>query len=201
MGKGNRPPATSGSGQLGDGAPARVEPAVPETEQVPGGATADSGEPPDNEVAAASAPSTEDRVRDAVTKLAGEEGGWVSLVDIRKALGDVDADELNRALREMSSTNPNVQLVPEDNRKALQPEDHAAAVEIGGDDQHFISIARPRDTAAKDRVQAAGIGNASDDDLAQALRDPLIPSQTYDEIRAEQKRRTQRMPSDKAAEV
>lgn len=34
LGKGSRASATSGSGQLGDGGPARVESAVPETEQV-----------------------------------------------------------------------------------------------------------------------------------------------------------------------
>jgi hypothetical protein len=137
----------------------------------------------------ASAGSTEDRVRDAVAKLARAEGEWVGLADLREALGDVDHDEVTRVLRDMNRDDPNVHFVPEDNRKALTDEDHAAAVEIGGDDQHVMRIERPRDTSAKDRVQAAGVGNATDDDLAQALRDPLIPSRTYDEIRAEQKRR------------
>ncbi|SEF30140.1 hypothetical protein SAMN05421837_10526 [Amycolatopsis pretoriensis] len=133
--------------------------------------------------------STADRVRDAVAKLARAEGEWVSLVDLRKALGDVDHDEVTRVLREMNRNDPAVHFVPEDNRKALREEDHAAAIEIGGDAQHVMRIERPRDTSAKDRVQAAGIGNASADDLTAALRDPLIPSQTYDAIRAEQKRR------------
>ncbi|WP_328447422.1 hypothetical protein [Amycolatopsis sp. NBC_00438] len=132
---------------------------------------------------------TEDRVRDAVAKMAREEGEWVGLVELRKALGDVDHDELTRVLRDMNRNNPNVHFVPEDNRKALTDTDHAAAIEIGGDAQHFVRIERPRDTSAKDRVQAAGLRNATADDLAQALRDPLIPSRTYDEIRGEQKRR------------
>ncbi|SFW11565.1 hypothetical protein [Amycolatopsis australiensis] len=142
--------------------------------------------------------STEDRVRDAVAKLATEDGGWVGLVDVRKALPDVDHDEVSRVLRDMSRTDLNVHLVPEDNRKALAPEDHAAAVTVGGEEQHVISIERPRDPAAKDRVQAAGIGNATDDDLALALRDPLLSTRTHDEIRAEQKRRASRPHEDVA---
>ncbi|MGW4058667.1 hypothetical protein ACWEGE_10310 [Amycolatopsis sp. NPDC004747] len=132
---------------------------------------------------------TEDRIRDAVAKLAREEGGWVGFVELRKMLGNVDHDEVSRALREMARANPNVHLTMEDNRKALKQEHHDAAVHYSGEPQHYIAIERPRDPGAKDRVQAAGIGNANADDLAQALRDPLISSQTYDEIRAEQKRR------------
>ncbi|WP_410640677.1 hypothetical protein [Amycolatopsis sp. lyj-346] len=132
--------------------------------------------------------STEARVRDAVSKLAAE-GAWVGLAELRRELGDVDHTEVTRVLRDMNRNDPNVHMVPEDNLKALRAEDHAAAVHIGGDDQHVMRIERPRDTSAKDRVQTAGVGNASADDLAQALRDPLIPSRTYDEIRAEQKRR------------
>ncbi|RSD20103.1 hypothetical protein [Amycolatopsis eburnea] len=135
------------------------------------------------------ASSTQDRIRDAVAKLAREEGGWVGLVDLRKMLGDVDHDEVSRTLREMARTNPNVHLTMEDNRKALTDEDHAAAVDYSGEPQHLICIEKPRDNSAKDRVQAAGVGNASADDLAAALRDPLTPSQIYDAIRAEQKRR------------
>jgi hypothetical protein len=133
--------------------------------------------------------STEDRVRDAVAKLAKAEGEWVGLVDLRKALGDLDHDEVTRVLRDMNRTDPTVHFVPEDNRKALTDADHAAAIEIGGDAQHVMRIERPPDPSAKDRVQAAGVGNASADDLAQALRDPQTPTWTYDEIRAEQKRR------------
>lgn len=132
--------------------------------------------------------STEHRVRDAVAKLAAQ-GEWVGIVDVRKALRDVDHDEVTRVLLDMNRNDPNVHMVPEDNRKALTDKDHAAAVEIGGDAQHAMRIERPRDTSAKDRVQTSGVGNASADDLAQALRDPLTPSRTYDEIRAEQKLR------------
>ncbi|MFJ9787828.1 hypothetical protein ACIRSS_50215 [Amycolatopsis sp. NPDC101161] len=133
--------------------------------------------------------STENRIRDAVAKLARYEGGWVGLVDLRRMLGDVDHDEVSRALRDMARANPNVHLQMEDNRKALTDADHAAAVDYSGEPQHLIAIEKPRDAGAKDRVQAAGVGNASADDLAEALRDPLTPTQTYDAIRAEQKRR------------
>ncbi|WP_328645217.1 hypothetical protein OHS58_34090 [Amycolatopsis sp. NBC_00348] len=178
------PPASTNSGQFAGELTTPHEPTAAEESMPKSEPQASKPEP-----AGTSSGSTEGRVRDAVVKLAKEEGEWVGLVDLRKALGDVDHDELTRVLRDMNRDDPNVHFVPEDNRKALTDEDHAAAVEIGGDAQHIMRIERPRDTSAKDRVQTAGVGNASPDDLAQALRDPLTPSRTYDEIRAEQKRR------------
>ncbi|WP_158263102.1 hypothetical protein [Amycolatopsis sp. CA-128772] len=174
------PPPDAGSfaGQLPTPTPAEKPMAKP-----------DEPKPSKPEPSSTPTGSTEERIRDAVAKLATADGEWVGLVELRKALGDVDHDEVTRVLREMNRNNPNIDFVPEDNRKALTDVDHAAAIEIGGDAQHFVRIERPRDTSAKDRVQAAGIGNASADDLAQALRDPLISSRAYDEIRAEQKRR------------
>ncbi|MEU8631393.1 hypothetical protein AB0C38_04430 [Amycolatopsis sp. NPDC048633] len=133
--------------------------------------------------------STADRVRDAVAKLNKAPGEWTSFIDIRKALGDVDHEEFSQAVRELARTNPHVFLIPEDNRKALRQVDHDAAVDYSGEPQHYIAIEKPREAAAKDRVQAAGLSDATPDDLAQALRDPLTSSQLYDQIRAEQKRR------------
>ncbi|UOZ09362.1 hypothetical protein [Amycolatopsis sp. WQ 127309] len=190
---GTPPPAPNVVGTFAGQLPATPEPTAP-------GKPMPKPEPQPSKPEPADAPSgsTEDRVRDAVAKLAAQ-GEWVGIVDVRKALRDVDHDEVTRVLLDMNRNDPNVHMVPEDNRKALTDEDHAAAIEIGGDAQHAMRIERPRDTSAKDRVQAAGVGNASADDLAQALRDPLTPSRTYDEIRAEQKRREQRVVTSPAS--
>lgn len=102
--------------------------------------TPEEPKPSTSEPASTPTESTTDRVRAAVTKLAREKGGWVGLVDLRKALGDVDHDELTQVPRDMNRADPNVHFVPEDNRKALTAEDHAAALEIGGDNQHLIRI-------------------------------------------------------------
>ncbi|MFI6026365.1 hypothetical protein [Amycolatopsis magusensis] len=135
--------------------------------------------------------SIEDRVRDTVRELARKSGDWVGIVDVRKALGDVDHAELSRALKDMERNNPNVHLAPEDNRKALTEEDHAAAINLGGDAQHVIQIQPERDAGALGRVQAAGFTNATDNDLEQARLDIHTPTEIYDQIRAEQKRRQQ----------
>ncbi|WP_326945770.1 DNA-binding protein [Amycolatopsis sp. NBC_01307] len=184
---GTPPPAPNVVGTFAGQLPATPEPTAPEKPM-----PKPEPQPSKPEPADAPSGSTEDRVRDAVAKLAAQ-GEWVGIIDVRKALGDVDHDEVSRALKELARTNPNVHLVPEDNRKALTSEDHAAAVDYSGESQHLIAIEQPRDTSAKDRVQTAGVGNATDDDLAQVLRDPLTPSRTYDEIRAEQKRREQQV--------
>jgi hypothetical protein len=182
------PAAPTNSGQIAGELTTPTAPTAPE-EPMP---KPDEPKPSTPEPAGTPSGPTEDRVRDAVAKLAAQ-GEWVGIVNVRKALGDVDHDEVTRVLLEMNRNDPNVHMVPEDNRKALTDEDHAAAIEIGGDAQHVMRIERPRDTSAKNRVQTAGVGNASADDLAQALRDPLTPSRTYDEIRAEQKRREQQV--------
>ncbi|WP_372671286.1 hypothetical protein [Amycolatopsis kentuckyensis] len=182
---GTPPPPPNVAGTFAGQLPSPPEPTAPE-KPMP---TPEEPKPSTPEPASTPTGSTADRVRDVVAKL-GKNGQWAAgIVDIRKALGDVDHAELSRVLTDMARTDPNVHLLPEDNRKALTQEDHDAAVDYSGEAQHIVVIERPRDTSAKDRVQDAGVGNASADDLAAALRDPLISSRTYDEIRAEQKRR------------
>ncbi|QWF80461.1 hypothetical protein [Amycolatopsis sp. CA-230715] len=138
--------------------------------------------------AAPSAGSTDQRIRDAVRELAGT-SGWAGLADVRKALGDVDPGEVTRVLRDMQRDDPNVHVAPESNRKVLTDEDHAAAVQVGGLDQHLICITPPRDDAAPDRLRAVGMRNATDAELEAARLIPTISSDFYDEIRAEQRRR------------
>ena len=98
----------------------------------------------DAAVAAGTTGPTDQRIRAAVDSIAP--GGYVGLVDLREALGDVDHAEFTRVIREMSHSDPNVFLVPEDNRKALRDIDHAAAVRLGGEDNHLILIEHRRGT-------------------------------------------------------
>jgi hypothetical protein len=81
----------------------------------------------------------ESRIRVAYRKLAPSPNEWVGLVDLRPMLGDAPRKAVDAVLKDLSSTNQ-VELVPESNRKALTAADHAAAIRIGGDDNHLISI-------------------------------------------------------------
>lgn len=81
----------------------------------------------------------EQRIRTAYGKLAKSPRAWVGLADLRPLLGDAPTDKVDAVLKELSRTGQ-VHLVPESNRKALTAADHAAAVRIGGEDNHLISI-------------------------------------------------------------
>ncbi|CAM3803351.1 hypothetical protein KIPE111705_25795 [Kibdelosporangium persicum] len=81
----------------------------------------------------------EQKIRLAYRKLAASPQAWVGLADLRPLLGDVPTDEVDAALKEMSRSGQ-AHLVPEPNRKTLDAADHAAAVRIGGEDNHLISI-------------------------------------------------------------
>ncbi|WP_328648573.1 hypothetical protein OHS58_14535 [Amycolatopsis sp. NBC_00348] len=86
-------------------------------------------------------PESEDlegRIRIAYRELVREPRGWVGLVDLRPKLG-APADEVDAVLKELSRTGQ-AHLVPEDNRKVLNAADHEAAIRIGGEDNHLLSI-------------------------------------------------------------
>ncbi|VVJ18884.1 Uncharacterised protein [Amycolatopsis camponoti] len=80
----------------------------------------------------------EERIRAAYRELVREPRGWVGLVDLRPKLG-APAAEVDAVLKELSRAGK-VHLVPEDNRKALTAADHEAAIRIGGEDNHLLSI-------------------------------------------------------------
>ncbi len=80
----------------------------------------------------------EERIRVAYRELVREPRGWVGLVDLRPKLG-APAAEVDALLKKLSSAGK-VHLVPEDNRKALTAADHEAAIRIGGEDNHLLSI-------------------------------------------------------------
>jgi hypothetical protein len=86
-------------------------------------------------------PESEDlegRIRIAYRELVKEPRGWVGLVDLRPKLG-APADEVDAVLKQLSGAGK-IHLVPEDNRKALTAADHEAAIRIGGEDNHLLSI-------------------------------------------------------------
>ncbi|MFI5925621.1 hypothetical protein ACIA3K_06500 [Micromonospora sp. NPDC051543] len=81
----------------------------------------------------------EDRVREAYLRLAETPGSLVSLARLRRSLEDVARDDLDRVLRTMDRRRE-IQLEPDPNRKALTQAVRDAAVVIGGEDKHLITI-------------------------------------------------------------
>jgi hypothetical protein len=105
----------------------------------PGDATADGsaragGGPPSDDVEA--------RVRDVYRRLAGAGRDWVSLAAVRAQVADLRPEEVDAVLIRMARR-PDVRLAGEPNRKALSDADHAAAVQVGGEDRHLLAIEAP----------------------------------------------------------
>ncbi|WP_410578464.1 hypothetical protein [Amycolatopsis sp. lyj-108] len=84
----------------------------------------------------------ETRIRIAYRKLSQAPRDWVGLVDLRPMLGEASTVDVDAVLKELSRSGQ-VRLVPESNRKALTAAAHAAAVRIGGEDNHLLSIEEP----------------------------------------------------------
>lgn len=80
-----------------------------------------------------------DMIVKAYRELAREPRGWVGLADLRLSLGDAETAEVDAVLKELSRTGQ-AKLVPESNRKVLTAADRAAAVRIGGEENHMLSI-------------------------------------------------------------
>jgi hypothetical protein len=80
-----------------------------------------------------------DRVRRAYADLAAEPEGWVSLTNLRRQLDGLPRHDVDQALKDLDGNG--VTLIPEENQKTLTAEDRAAAVRIGGEDNHLLSMA------------------------------------------------------------
>lgn len=80
-----------------------------------------------------------DRIRLAYRKLARDPQDLVSLTQLRPLLGAAPRDEVDAALRRMSRARQ-ANLVPQANQKTLSQADRAAAVRIGNEDCHLVSI-------------------------------------------------------------
>ncbi|HEX5401312.1 MAG TPA: hypothetical protein VFX16_03310 [Pseudonocardiaceae bacterium] len=81
----------------------------------------------------------ESRIRAAYRELAPAPRDWVALADLRLKLGDAPRKDVDAVLKAMSSVKQAV-LVPDSNRKALTPADHEAAIRVGGEANHLLSI-------------------------------------------------------------
>ncbi|MEV0131176.1 hypothetical protein AB0H83_22255 [Dactylosporangium sp. NPDC050688] len=82
------------------------------------------------------------RVRLAYAELAGRPGDWVGLADLREQLADLSRAEVDGALL-MLLDQDGVRIIPAANTKALKKRDIAAAVKIGGEDNHALAIGQP----------------------------------------------------------
>ncbi len=82
----------------------------------------------------------EAQIRKAYRALVDAPGDWASLADLRPLLGDVDKKAVDRALTKMIEESRDVNLVPESNQKQLTDPVKDAAVRIGGQNKHLISI-------------------------------------------------------------
>jgi hypothetical protein len=85
--------------------------------------------------------SVQDRIRQAYGELAGEPGALVSLARLRDELRDIPRKSLDEALLELDRQRA-IQLDPDPNRKALSDRAKAAAIPLGGEDMHLITIGR-----------------------------------------------------------
>ncbi|MBY6364802.1 hypothetical protein [Rhodococcoides corynebacterioides] len=81
----------------------------------------------------------ETRIRRAYAELAREPGARVRLTRLRPALSDVPRDRLDDALVALQRT-PGVSLIPEENQKTLSDDDRAAAVTVGNQRNHLLTI-------------------------------------------------------------
>lgn len=94
--------------------------------------------PPPAQGTSADDPST--AVRAAYADLAKSPGDWVGLADLRDRLGGLNRETVDEALRRMVRED-DVRIVPLANTKALLPRDRAAALRIGTEYNHALSIA------------------------------------------------------------
>lgn len=82
---------------------------------------------------------TVERIRSAYRTLAGRSGDLVSLADLRDLVADVSISDMDAALRRLNRQ-PGVALVPEANQKTLDARTRVAAVVVGDQPKHSISM-------------------------------------------------------------
>jgi hypothetical protein len=79
------------------------------------------------------------RIRTAYRKLSNGSRDWVRLAELRPLLNGASSDDVDGVLKAMSRAGE-VTIAPDPNRRAVTAEDRAAAVRIGGEDNHLIAI-------------------------------------------------------------
>ncbi len=81
----------------------------------------------------------ESRILLAYRKLAPVPGEWVQLAELRPLLNGVSREDVDGVLKSLSRSR-HATLAPNPDRKSVTSADRAAAVRIGGDDNHLIAI-------------------------------------------------------------
>lgn len=82
---------------------------------------------------------TQALVRAAYRELAVRPGDWVGLADLRELLDELDREAVDQALRALVRQ-PDVQIIPVADSTSLTARDRAAAVRIGDQENHALSI-------------------------------------------------------------
>jgi hypothetical protein len=90
-------------------------------------------------LAALTGADVETRIREAYARAVRRPGDWAKLADLRRGIRGVAREDVDRALVLMNRR-PDVTLVPESNQASLTADDRAAAIVIGNQDKHLISI-------------------------------------------------------------
>jgi len=81
-------------------------------------------------------------IRTAYRELVLRPGQWVGLADMRDRLPDHDRKAVDTVLIEMAQMK-GVRIIPVANSKALDDRDRAAALRMGGENHHALSIGAP----------------------------------------------------------
>ncbi|MFI7674290.1 hypothetical protein [Actinophytocola sp. NPDC049390] len=81
----------------------------------------------------------ETHIRTAYRKLAAKPGDWVHLTKLRPLLNGAAKEDVDDVLKALGRKQE-ITLAPNPDRKGVTAEDRAAAVRIGGDENHMIAI-------------------------------------------------------------
>lgn len=81
----------------------------------------------------------EQRIREVYAALADRPSAWVGLLEMRAKLADVAPDDLDETLTRMARR-PDIDFIPEANQRTLTDADRDAALRLGGEDKHLLSI-------------------------------------------------------------
>jgi len=99
-----------------------------------------SSDAPETKSTAGPPESIESRIRAAYWELTPGRGENVSLTDLRGRLSGFSRAEVDQVLRKLNRV-PGIAFVPESNQKVLSGAAREAAVNIGDEDKHYMSIA------------------------------------------------------------
>ncbi|MCH7230890.1 hypothetical protein L0U85_08515 [Glycomyces sp. L485] len=80
-----------------------------------------------------------DLVIQAYGELGDKPGAWLPLRELRRHLAHLERSALDLALTDLFDKHE-IQLMPEENQKALRAEDRDCALWLGGEYKHFMSI-------------------------------------------------------------